>query len=86
MSAPVFTQFDLLDPTSMRAKLETAHGSDVWDQWSMLDTSRAESQLNALSASPPFVPLRGLYDTRWTPGSASAPNVNWSLADSIGAI
>jgi hypothetical protein len=51
-----------------------------------LDPARAEAQLNALSATPPFIPMRGIYDTRWTPGAASAPDVDWSLADAIGDI
>jgi hypothetical protein len=50
------------------------------------EEARDEDQINALSATPPFIPNRGLKDTRWTPGAASAPNVDWSLADAIGSI
>jgi hypothetical protein len=74
MSQPVFTNFDFLDPQSMRQKLADAHGSDIWDQWSMLDTGRGEQQINALSATPPFTPLVGLYDTKWAPADAGPPN------------
>jgi hypothetical protein len=58
MAQPVFT-----DPQSMRQKLADAHGSDVWDNFSMLSPERAEQQINALSSNEPFVPLRGLYDS-----------------------
>jgi hypothetical protein len=88
MSQPIFTQFDLLSPESMRAKLATAHGSEVWSNTDMLDPARQEAAVNALSASatPPFNNYRGINDSRWTPGSASAPDVDWSLADAIGSI
>jgi hypothetical protein len=86
MATPSFTQFDLLDPTSMRAKLKTAHGSEVWSDLDMMDPARQEAALNLLSSTPPFTPLRGIYDPRWTPGSATAPNIDWSLSDAIGSI
>jgi hypothetical protein len=86
MTAPVFTQWDFLDPESMRQKLADAHGSDVWNNFSMLSPERAEQQINALSSNEPFVPLRGLYDSKWALADAGAPNPDWSLADAIGSI
>jgi hypothetical protein len=86
MAVPVFTNFDLLSPESMRAKLATAHGSEVWSNLDMLDPARQEAAVNALSSTPPFSPLVGINDSRWTPGAATAPNVDWSLADAIGSI
>jgi hypothetical protein len=79
MAAPVFTQFDLLDPQSMRKKLETAHGSAVWGRFSLLSPAKAEAEVNAVSsASPkPFNNFRGVYDTKWTPTT---------LATAIGSI
>ncbi len=79
-AVPSLTQFDLLDPNSIRAKLATAHGSAVWDaQFSLLSPALAEAQVNTVSsASPdPFNNFRGLYDTKWTPTT---------LATAIGSI
>jgi hypothetical protein len=90
MTAPVFTQWDFLDPESMRQKLADAHASDVWDNFSMLSPERAEQQINALSPNvgdnAPFNNLRGIYNTRWTPGDDDSQAIDWSLADSIGSI
>ncbi len=80
MAIPHLSQFDLLDPQSMRLKLRTAHGSDVWGaQFSLLSPALAEAQVNtASSASPkPFNNFRGQYDTKWTPTT---------LATAIGSI
>jgi hypothetical protein len=86
MAQPVFDNFSFLDPARMRQQLADAHGTDVWDNFSLLDPARAEAQINALSSTPPFTPMLGLLDPHWTPGSASAPDVDWSLADAIGDI
>jgi hypothetical protein len=86
MAQPVFTQWDFLDPVSLGNKLATAHGAAVFDNQSLLDPARMEAQINALSSTPPFKPGVGILDPRWTPGSASPPDVDWSLADAIGDI
>jgi hypothetical protein len=86
MAQPVFTQWDFLDPLSMAAKLEAAHGAPVFDNQSLLDPARMEAQINALSSTPPFTNYVGINDSRWTPGAATAPDVDWSLADAIGDI
>jgi hypothetical protein len=87
-AAPVFTNWDFLDPVSMRAKLKTAHGSDVWDNFSLLSDKKAQDEINALSSTPPFAPNINILDPRWTPDdddvTLNAPD--WSLADAIGAI
>ena len=76
-AVPSFTQFDLLDPQSMRLKLRTAHGSDVWDaQFSLLAPTLAEAQINALHHAT-FNPFLGIYDSKWTPTT---------LATAIGSI
>jgi hypothetical protein len=87
MSAPVFTNWDFLDPVSMGNKLAIAHGAPVWDNYSLLDPARAEAQINLLSPNAPvFTPLIPLYDSKLTPAAAEAPNPDWSLADAIGSI
>lgn len=78
-ATPVFTNFDMLDPFSMANKLKTAHGSQVWDNFSLLSPQRAETKVNSLSSSSPkpFNNFRGQYSTFWTPHS---------LATKIGSI
>lgn len=78
-ATPSFTKWDMLDPYQMALKLKTAHGSQVWDNFSLLSPNRAETKVNSLSSSSPkpFNNFRGQYDTTWTPHS---------LATKIGSI
>jgi hypothetical protein len=86
MAQPSFSQWDFLDPNLMRATLATAHGSEVWTAADLLSSELMEAAVNALSSTPPFSPLVGIYDSRWTPGADNTASVDWSLADAIGSI